>query len=186
MVCANRQRLVAWAVTALFLNSAMSSWAAESDRIEPVLDRLAVVTTPDREDEFPAIGLDDRDRPHVAWFSYDGQRDDVCISRWEGGAWSPRKRLSAGTGDCWRPVAMRDGHGRLWVIWTQNDAGNWDLWGRFLADDKWSDPRRLTDGPEPNTCHQVAVDSKGQLWIAWQSVAAGAYEIYLGQVPGFL
>jgi hypothetical protein len=76
----------------------------------------------------------------------------------------------------------RDGDGRLWVTWTQNDHGNWDLWGRFLQGERWSAPLRLTNNSGNDMSQKLACDTGGHLWLVWQAAVDGNYEVLLARL----
>ena len=140
------------------------------------------LTTPDNEDEFPAIGCDAQGRIWVAWVSYDGEDDCLLATCQTDHGWSDPVRMADTSGDHWRPALGRDGDGRLWLTWAQNVEGNWDVWGRFHQKDIWSKPLRLTNGTGSDISQKLAADSTGRLWMTWQSVVDRNYEVLLARV----
>jgi len=182
-------------IARLFLGNARSVIAAslllavlvgrtfgEEQQAVPAVDRLANLTSAERQDEFPAIGCAADGQLWVAWISCDGQNDEVVASRLGDEGPSPPIVLSGDTGDCWRPVMERGGGDRLWVTWSQNDGGNWDIWGSYSAGEDWSKAIRLTDNPGNDICQQMVADAGGQLWMAWQAVVEQNFEIFVARV----
>jgi len=135
------------------------------------------------EDEFVAIGVDDGQRLWLAWVSYDGRRDRLVAARHNSQGWTDPQVLAESAGDYWSPAFGRDGDGRLWLVWAQNDAGtNWNLWARFLRRGQWSEPLQLTAEPGTDMRPALAMDSHGQLWLTWQAVRGKQYEVLLALV----
>jgi len=147
---------------------------------EPAVQDHARLTEPNCEDEFPAIGCDAEGRLWVAWVAWDGDTDRVLTRRAD--AEGPAVCVSGSAADCWRPAMARDGEERLWITWAQQQAGNWDLWACYLAEDTWGKPQRLTESPGSDFGQQLAVDARGQLWMVWQAVVEQNFEIFVARL----
>ena len=154
---------------------------AATPRADVSVDAHQLLSAPETEDEFPAIGCDGQGRLWVAWVSYDGKQDRVLVSQQEESGWSEPTALSRG-GDHWRCAIGRDGSDRLWVVWSENQEGNWDIVGKSFKDGQWSDAVRLTSSPGNDFAPQLAADGQGQLWMAWQAVVDTNFEILLARV----
>jgi len=146
------------------------------------LERLATFGSTRAEDEFSAIGYDDKGNMWVCWLAYDGTSDVVLAAQHDGTKNSPPITLSEEAGDHWRVAMCRDGEGRLWATWAKNENGNWDLWAKFLAKGQWSKVIRLTQRAGNDFCQKLAVDRAGTLWMVWQSVVDGNYDALLAPV----
>ena len=57
--------------------------------------------------------------------------------------------VPATSGDSWMPQAGVDSQNRVWVVWSQQLDGNWDLWARRFdpARQEWGPAKRLTTHP---------------------------------------
>jgi len=159
-----------------------ASTRPQTDRAAVKLEGPATLGSPDREDEYPAIGCDADGHIWTCWVAFDGKWDAVLASRLDGAGASSPVVLSEASGDHWRPAMCRDGRGRLWATWSRGDEGKWDIWGKFLADGKWSETIRLTRGEGNAFGQKLAVDKAGTLWMAWQSVVDGHYEVLLAPI----
>lgn len=148
-----------------------------------LIDELAARTlgSANREDEFPAIGIDDAGSLWMSWVSFGGKGDAILAAKVEDPN-APPILLSGPTGDHWRPAMCKDGRGRLWVTWAQCDRGKWDIWGKYMSDGHWSDAIRLTRGTGNDFAQKLAVDKAGTLWMTWQSAVDGNYEVLLAAV----
>ncbi|MHC4442659.1 MAG: hypothetical protein ACYTA5_08710 [Planctomycetota bacterium] len=174
--------LIAVSVAVMFWVLASFELRGEDAPGTAEVERLATFGSMDTEDEFPAIGCDERGKVWVSWISYDGKSDSVLAARLDGTESTSPIVLGKTAGDHWRPAMCRDGEGRLWVTWARNEKGNWDVWAKYLAGGEWSKALRLTRGEGNDFCQTLAVDSMGKVWMVWQSVVDGNYEILLAPV----
>jgi len=46
-----------------------------------------------------------------------------------------------------RAAVAVDGQKRVWVIWSANKNGNFDLYAKYLQGDNWSPEMRITTDP---------------------------------------
>lgn len=152
-----------------------------------VVGDVANLGSPEREDEFPAIGCDGDGAVWVCWVSFDGKSDIVQAARLgeagkrESAPPSPVV-LSQGSNDHWRPAMATDGDGHLWATWARNDAGKWDIWGSVLVEGRWSGAIRLTKGSGNSFAQKLAADADGRMWMTWQAAVDGNYEVLLAPV----
>ncbi len=115
---------------------------------------------------------------------YDGQGDQVYVRRRSGDAWSEPEPLGTAGGDCFRTAIAQDRAGRVWVAWSAQVAGNFDLYARAWDGKRWSSVERLTDAPGSDIYHALASDRQGNLHLAWQSSRAGNFDIYRKMFDG--
>ncbi len=71
--------------------------------------------------------------------------------------------------DIMRAAVAVDGQKRVWVIWSANKNGNFDLYAKYLQGDSWSPEMRITTDPGQDLNPVAATDAKGRVWIAWQA-----------------
>src|SRR5215831_14061083 len=56
--------------------------------------------------------------------------DQIMLMKWSRGAWSEAVAVTEKGGDLYKPAVTVDGSGRVWVFWSANDGGNFDLYAR--------------------------------------------------------
>lgn len=127
-----------------------------------------------RADDFPSIAVDNDGTAWACWQSYSGLRDEIRLRRCTDGRWNTFTRVPGISGDVWRPQVAIDGNHMVWVVWSQQLDGNWDLYARALDGDHWGPMVRLTTDPLPDVNHQLIPDGAGNLLVAWQGFRAGA------------
>jgi hypothetical protein len=159
---------------------------------EPPLDPRIVnairMTDDTTANDFPDIASNPKNRAEVwcAWQSYGGRRDEIRIARvlpdqkmW--GTWMSVPGVSS---DVWRAKLAFDAQGRLWVVWSQNEGGNFDLYARAFDGDHWGRLDRITTAPQSDIEHRVAADAQGRIWVAWQGFRGGQSDIFLASYDG--
>ncbi len=74
-----------------------------------------------------------------------------------------------------------DGGGKVWVAWSQNFGGNWDIYRRSYdpAAEQWSPVEQMTTGPGADINVVSATDSQGNVWWAWQGRREKHFQIFL-------
>jgi hypothetical protein len=115
------------------------------------------------EDDYPAAVVTRAGELWIAWLGY-RDKGDVVLARRRG----EKPVVLSGPGDHQRPVLAEDGAGRLWAVWSQQEAGAWHLRARRLEGGRWTPAETLTQGEGPNLSPAVAVDRAGALHLVWQ------------------
>lgn len=163
------------------------------DRVPPT-----VQLTPSQEDEdFPAVAQSggdlwatyiefthgDRDSELTGAFQFPKEPEDFkFLARPVGGdqvilrhfskassVWEAPMAVTDKGLDCMRAAVAVDGQKRVWVIWSANKNGNFDLYAKYLQDGNWSSEIRITTDPGQDMSPVAATDTKGRVWIAWQA-----------------
>ena len=141
-----------------------------------------------RDDDYPSIALADDNTAWAVWQSYSGRSDEIRLSKYDGhdSAWRTFTRVPGVSGDVWRPQLALDGRGLLWVVWSQQLDGNFDLYARALdeAQNQWLDLVRLSNHPNPDFDHHLVTDSQGGLWVVWQGFHGDNSDIFLRHYDG--
>lgn len=112
-------------------------------------------------------------------FKPEGGGDRVMLTWFNGKRWSQPIPVTDEGLDVWRPTVAVNGDGIVWVVWSQNLDGNWDLLVRQFNPkaNAWSTIDRLTM-EEGADIHAVAVRSaSGRVWVAWQGWRDGNFDI---------
>ena len=161
------------------------------------------LTTSDEEDDYPALAQDGGD----VWVAYvhfvHGDRaqamesplkqepksfdflarpvggDQVKLLRYSKAKknWEPSVPVSEPGQDIMRTAVAVDGRKRVWVVWSANQKGNFDLYARYLEGGRWSAEKRLTSDAGTDINPVAATDAGGRVWIAWQAFRRGNLEV---------
>lgn len=132
-----------------------------------------------RQDDYPALWVRYKTGVQsLAWVEYHEEHDRVLFAQRQGfdGDWSEPLEVD-GPGDHFR-VALAGVHGgALWIVWSNQRAGDWDLYSREFKDGRLGPVVRLTDAPGPDIWHQMTTDSRGRAWLVWQGFRGGRFDI---------
>jgi hypothetical protein len=83
--------------------------------------------------------------------------------------------------DIWRPAVATAGNGSVFIVWTEQRDGNWDLFGRRYdpKSGTFAAQERLTLQSGPDTDAVLATAADGTVWMAWQAWSEGQADIFL-------
>jgi hypothetical protein len=106
----------------------------------------------------------------AAWLSFAGDRDDIAIRRYRNGKWENLQWVPGTSGDSWLPQIGVDAANRVWVVWSQQTDGNWDIYARSFDPGRqdWGRMERLSADPLPDIHPRLAADGAGHLALVWQ------------------
>jgi hypothetical protein len=141
-----------------------------SVRRVPAAEKLS---TPQYEDDEPAIAALDGGVVAVAWVAYRDRADRVLLRMFENGAWSPPEEVTEKPADIFRCALTRDTEGGLWVLWSQREGDRWQIHARRRQSGRWQAEQPLT-GEGSNTFVRAAGN-----YVVWQSVRGRTSDIYL-------
>jgi len=109
-----------------------------------------------------------------------GNGDQVRLLRFDGKTWGEPINITEGGLDLWRPAVAVAGDGMVWVFWSQNVGGNWDLFARSYDPKagKLGEALRLTSEPGADVYAVAATNTRtGVVAVAWQGWRDGAFDI---------
>jgi hypothetical protein len=165
-----------WGDQKTFLDGAVAV-----DRVPPT----AQLTTSDDDEDYPALARANDD----IWMSFvrfshpdrtletaqkieDLARpaggDQVFAMHYARGTWEPPIPVSPRGEDVARTATAIDGAGRVWVVWSAQRNGNFDIYARAGRNGIFGPEIRVTSNAGPDLNPVAATDSGGRVWIAWQ------------------
>jgi hypothetical protein len=110
--------------------------------------------------------------------------DQVFLLRYAQGSWSEPIPVSGPKGDLYRPAVAVDGTGRVWVFWSSNRAGNFDLYARSFQGGQAGEVLQLTADPGADITPVATTDAQGRVWVAWQAFRGGRGQIHAARQEG--
>ncbi len=128
--------------------------------------------------DHPAMALDQKGRPWLAYVAFDGEADTLRLARKDEESLRPVGRL-AGPGVIHRPGLARDGEGTLWAVWSERQAPGWGLYARPI-DGGEIGSERVTVAPADGShvFADVAAGPGGRVWVVWQAFEGGPSRLY--------
>ena len=116
----------------------------------------------------------------VAWTAYDGKEaDQVRARRRTNGEWQDIVTVSPRAGDFLKASIAIQPDGRVWIAWSAQADGNFDVYARSWHDGRWDPMEQLTSDPQPDIHHSLRAASDGKLHLVWQSFRTGDANVYL-------
>lgn len=89
------------------------------------------------------------------------------------GRWSHAEAVSEAGQDVYGVAVAVDGEERVWVIWSAQIDGNFDLYARYRQETRWSHTIKLSRSSGPDLSPAAATDSEGAVWVVWQGFRDG-------------
>lgn len=163
------------------------------------------LTQAQNEDDFPAATVDDDGNIWLAYVAYThggkpnlspplseepkdfsfvvpkDNGDQIWLTKFDGKQWSNPIAVTQNGLDIWKPTVVVDRNGDVWVIWSQNLNGNWELMARRFDTklNKTGDIERLTNAQGADINVTAALGKDGDVWLAWQGWRDGNFDIFL-------
>jgi len=92
--------------------------------------------------------------------------------------WSADIRLTLENSSDFVPSIAEGTDGNLWVVWSSDRTGNYELFYTVYDGSSWSDPIQLTTDPNYDRDPAIMRDSGGNIWVVWSSDRTGNYELF--------
>ena len=134
----------------------------------------------------PPIVMERVQRKEFDGLAPTGNGDTVLLMHFDGKEWSPALEVSEPGISAWRPTVAVDGKGIVYVTWSQQVDGDWEIFHRRYTPPsktkpagEWSKTTRLTNSPGSDFHVVATTDSSGVVWLAWQSWRKDNFEIVL-------
>ena len=133
------------------------------------------------DNDFASLEVAEDDTIWVAYSGFSGDGDRVYADRvlpGQSGAAGRPYAVSPANGDVYRTAIAEDGEGKIWVIWSEQVSGNWDLYARAFDGESWGSIQRLTQAFQPDIHHKAARDPSGTIHLVWQGARSNRFGIY--------
>lgn len=110
-----------------------------------------------------------------------GNGDQIRLVHFDGKVWSAPIPVTEPLLDLWKPTVAVDKAGQVWVAWSQNVNGNWDIHRRRYdpATNQWTPAEQITADPGADVNVVSTTDSTGSPWWAWQGRRGKHFQIFL-------
>jgi len=104
--------------------------------------------------------------------------DQIFVRRYSNGNWEQPIAVTPGGGDLYCTAIAIDGNGKPWVFWSQNNSGNFDIFGCGVESGKAGLPIQISKEKGSDIDPVATTDSTGKVWVAWQGWRNGKAEIF--------
>jgi hypothetical protein len=110
--------------------------------------------------------------------------DQVLLRKFSGAAWGPPLPITDSGLDAYRTAVAVDGKQRIWVFWSQNNRGNFDIYARAVTGGSPGAVIQISKDAGSDIDPVAAADSNGNVWVAWQGWRNGRARIYAASLDG--
>jgi hypothetical protein len=110
--------------------------------------------------------------------------DQVLLRKYSGGSWGPALAITDSGQDVYRAAVAIDGKQRTWVVWSQNNRGDFDIFARRVAAGRPGPVIQISKDPGSDIDPVAATDAKGNVWVAWQGWRNGRARIFAASLDG--
>jgi hypothetical protein len=137
-----------------------------------------LLSTPQFEDDEPAIAALPGGDMAVAWVAYRDRADRILLRIRRHRSWSTAEEVTPHSADIWRCSLSSDREGNLWIFWSQREGDRWQVWARHQAAGKWSAAEPVaTEGT--NSFHSATAASDGNVFVVYQGFRGRQSDIFL-------
>jgi hypothetical protein len=154
----------------IFLSSALTA--------QDLLPKIEVLRHEGHQSDFPALTLDSKGQPWVAYVQWDGQQDRLHLAQSKAGALESVLKIGE-AGIIHQPAIATDGKGMLHVIWSQvNDNDVMDLHAAIISEGKVESMKLASTANGGNVFAKAATDPTGKVWVVWQGMRGAQGDIF--------
>lgn len=147
---------------------------------QDLLPKTHVLRQAGVQSDFPAMGVDAKGVPWVAYVEWDGKQDTLHLARQSGDALSPVTVIGE-PGIIHQPALAADGNGTLHVVWSQVNAKDvMELKAARIRDGKVEGAiTSLAGSPNGgNAFGKAATDRSGRVWVVWQGMRGSLGDVF--------
>ena len=103
-----------------------------------------------------------------------------------GASWSDETALTTDPSVDASPSICQVANGTVWVVWSSDRTGDWDLYYKTSFDGgwSWSNDTRLTDDPDFDKLPSITQTDDGNVWVVWSSDRFGDDDIFYNVYNG--
>jgi hypothetical protein len=91
--------------------------------------------------------------------------------------WGAPLAVTSSKQDIMRASVAVDGQKRVWVVYSANRNGNFDIYAKARSGARFGDEVRITSSDGVDLNPVATADSSGRLWVAWQGYRNGSLEV---------
>ena len=111
------------------------------------------------------------------WLSTPAGGDRLWLRSKVDGKWQPPVAITDTGRDIFRSTVAVDGSGRVWVIWSESEGGNFEIYARAIENGQLQARQRLSNHAGSDLSPVAVTDGSGRVWVAWQSARKGLLRI---------
>jgi len=139
------------------------------------------ITWDDNTDWAPSIAQAQDGRIWFVWHRTEsGINADILYKVYNGSStfpWSPTKKLTTDPDEDRMPSITTTADGNIWVVWSSNRNGNYDIYYKVYDGVSWSPYYNLTTDPNIDELPSI-MQTDGTIWLTWSTNRTGNFDIF--------
>ncbi|MFN0076075.1 MAG: hypothetical protein ACKVY0_06350 [Prosthecobacter sp.] len=145
---------------------------------QDLLPKPHILRQDSMQTDFPALCVDAKGQPWVAYVEWDGKQDTLHLAQQSGDALTSVMTLGE-PGIIHQPTIAADGNGALHVVWSQvNDQNIMDLHAAQIRDGQ-AEIMKLASSPNGgNVFAKAATNPTGKVWVVWQGMRGTQGDVF--------
>jgi hypothetical protein len=176
--------------------------------IDRVPAAVRLTNTPEEED-YPSIAKDKNGDAWLAYVQFHHSRDNtklgaplgnapkefseykeqtggdqIWLQKFGGGAWQQPVAITKAGNDQYRTAVAVDGSGKVWVFWSENRGGNFDIFANSVDKSSLKGEVRISKEAGSDIDPVAVTDASGKIWVAWQGWRDGRAAIFTAHQNG--
>jgi hypothetical protein len=110
--------------------------------------------------------------------------DQIWLRKYSGGAWQQPVAVTKAGKDQYRTAVAVDGGGRVWVFWSENRGGNFDIYASPVDSSGPQSEIQISKEVGSDIDPVATTDASGKVWVAWQGWRNHRAAIYTAHQNG--
>jgi hypothetical protein len=152
-------------------------WAAQTELPSPIKQLWTLPDNPAHRD-FPAMALDAKGTPWIAFIRHDGKNDLLRLAHKAANGIEAVVSISQ-PGIVHQPAIAIAGDGAIWCFWGQVDERDVvTLRARQYAGGQLDAEVTIAKSSASDTFADACTDQAGRVWVVWQSMRRGQGDIF--------
>jgi Protein of unknown function (DUF3604) len=110
--------------------------------------------------------------------------DQIWLRKYSGGTWQQPIAVTKAGKDQYRTAVAVDGSGKVWVFWSENRGGNFDIFSSPVDASGPQGEIQISKEKGSDIDPVATTDSNGKVWVAWQGWRDGRAAIFTAHQNG--
>jgi hypothetical protein len=110
--------------------------------------------------------------------------DQIWAQKYSNGTWAQPIAVTKAGNDQYRTSVAVDGNGLVWVFWSENHGGNFDIFAKAVDSSGANNQVQISKDAGSDIDPVAATDASGKVWVAWQGWRNGRAAIFSAHEEG--
>lgn len=132
------------------------------------------------------LKLDSVSDLYVVWSEFDGNDNEIYISRRSAGKWNEKERITDNDTDDFSPCIALDKNSYPWIVWVGDDGVNTAIYSCYWNGKLWSKIYQVDNVDlYEDTLPSITFDEENVPWVVWCGTDSRDDDIYISSWNGY-